>query len=94
MKIKIGTMEEVIERLNNEIYKNVDEGKERLSVELADSERNVSELNTLLSEQFTGSLTFCDDDGVEEVYSGYELESIRKSYDNMGRQIFIEFTRV
>lgn len=94
MKIKIGTMEEVIERLNNEIYKNVDEGKERLSVELADSGRNVSELNTLLSEQFTGSLTFYDDDGVEEVYSGYEIESIRKSYDNMGRQIFVEFTRV
>lgn len=91
MKIKFGTVTKDIKRMNNEIFKNSDTGKERISVELKDSSLAVAEIDGLLDQNFTGTLTLVDDEGVEESFTGYELETIRKSYDAAGKQITLGF---
>ena len=91
MKIKIGTVTEDIKRMSNEIFKNSDTGRERISVELKNSRRSVTEMNELLDQNFAGTLILIDDEGIEETFEGYELETIRKSYDATGKQITLGF---
>ena len=91
MKIKIGTVTEDIKRMSNEIFKNSDTGRERISVELKNSKRSVTEMNELLDQNFAGTLTLIDDEEVEESFEGYELETIRKNYDSSGKQITLGF---
>lgn len=93
MKIKIGTITEEIVRMNNEIYKSVENGNERLSIELKDTSHTVEGIDGLIAKNFDGSLTFIDDGKKEEAFNGYTFESVRKSYDTMGKQLTMEFKK-
>lgn len=91
MKIKIGAMTEEIRRMSNEIFKNDSSARERISIELKDTTKTVAEIDELITQNFTGTIVLVDDDGVEESFIGYEFESARKNYDNMGKQMSLEF---
>ena len=93
MKIKVGTITEEVKRVTSEIHKNTDNGEERLTVELKDTTRTVAEVDALMDQNFEGSLILVDDEGTEETFSGYEFESARKSYDNMGKQLTLGFKK-
>ena len=91
MKIKIGKITEDVLRMTNDIFK-TDSPSERLYVDLKNTNRSAAEIDELITANFTGSLTFVDGDK-EEVFTGYSVDNIRKSYDGTGEQISIEFKK-
>lgn len=94
MKIKIGTFEKAVTYVVNEIYKNSDANvDERISVELSDTSLSISSVDASITELFTGSLTIVDDTN-EETFTGYDYESIRKTYGGNGKNISIVFSKV
>lgn len=93
MKIRFGNVEKEVVRFSNEIYKNAEMASERISVEMEDTSVTVQALDQEVETNFTGTITLVDDSGNEENFTGYELESLRKSYDSMGRKIFVEFAK-
>lgn len=92
MKIKIGTVTEDIVRMNNELYKNLDTGT-ILTIDFKNTDRTVEEIDELFAENFTGDVIFIADDGDEETYADYVIESIRKSYDENSTQISVELKK-
>ena len=90
MKIKFGSATEEINRMSNDIFKDGNT-KERIAVELKNTDRSVADVDELLEQNFTGTLVLVDDEEKEESFSGYELESIRKNYDSTGKQISLMF---
>ena len=93
MKIRFGNVEKEVVRFSNEIYKNADMASERISVEMEDTSVTVQALDQEIEEGFRGTITLIDDGGNEETFAGYELESLRKSYDSMGKKMFVEFAK-
>lgn len=93
MKIRFGNVEKEVVRFSNEIYKNAEMASERISIEMEDTSVTVQALDQEVETNFTGTITLVDDSGNEESFPGYELESLRKSYDSMGRKIFVEFAK-
>lgn len=92
MKIKIGKITEEVSRMTNEIFKTTNPS-ERLTVELKDTSKSVAEIDESLVENHNGSIVFVDDDGMEETFSGYALDSVRKSCDDNGKRVSIEFKK-
>lgn len=92
MKIKIGEITEDVLRMTNEIFKTTD-SSERLTIELKDTRKSVAEIDELLVDNYSDSIIFIDDDDVEETFSGYVLDSVRKSCDDNGKRVSIEFKK-
>lgn len=91
MKIKIGNFEAEVKRMSNDIL--MREESEYLNFTLANASTNVSDITNELNSNFTGTLSYIDNDGVEEVFEGYSCESIRKQYDEHGKTFSISFTK-
>lgn len=91
MKIKIGNFEAEITRMSNDIL--MREESEYLNFTLANESTNVSDITNKLNSNFTGTLSYVDNDGVEEVFEGYICESIRKQYDEHGKTFSISFKK-
>ena len=92
MKIKIGNFEAEVKRMSNEILMRED-NSEYLNFTLANANINISDITNELDSNFTGTLSYIDNDGVEEVFEGYSCESIRKQYDEHGKTFSISFTK-
>lgn len=92
MKIKIGNFEAEVKRMSNELLMRED-NSEYLNFTLVNANINISDITNELDTNFTGTLTYVDNDGVEEVFEGYSCESIRKQYDEHGKTFSISFTK-
>lgn len=91
MKIKIGTITEDVLRVSNDIFK-IDNPCERLYIDLKNTNRSAAEIDELITANFTGSITFIDGNQ-EEVFTGYDIDNIRKTHDGIGEQISMEFKK-
>ena len=92
MKIKIGNFEAEVKRMSNELLMRED-NSEYLNFTLVNANINISDITNELDTNFIGTLTYVDNDGVEEVFEGYSCESIRKQYDEHGKTFSISFTK-
>lgn len=93
MKIKLGKITEDVSRMTNEIYKNTSPS-ERLSIDLKDTCQTVAEIDERITSNLTDTIVFMDDDGTEETFNGYVFDNVRKSYDDIGKRLSIEFTKL
>ena len=91
MKIKIGKITEEILRMSNDLYKTSTQN-ERLSIQLKNTNRSVSEIDELITVNYSGTIILVDD-GKEETFEGYKFESVRKAYDSSNKQLTIEFIK-
>lgn len=93
MKLKIGSLVEEITSMNNEIFENQMPKEERIYVELKDTNRTAPEILNSFKENYTGTLTVVYSENIEETFVGYQLETIRKMYEEFGVQIGIDFVK-
>lgn len=93
MKLKIGSLIEEIASMSNEIFENQTPKEERIYVELKDTNRTAPEILNSFKENYTGTLTVVYSKNIEETFIGYQLETIRKMYDEFGVQIGIDFVK-
>lgn len=93
MKIKIGNFEAEVKRMSNEVLMHNENNSEYLNFTLANANTNISDITNELNSNFTGTLSYIDNDGVEEVFEGYACESIRKQYDEHGKTFVMSFIK-
>lgn len=93
MKLKIGSLVEEITSMSNEIFENQTPKEERIYVELKDTNRTAPEILNSFKENYTGTLTVVYGENIEETFVGYQLETIRKMYEEFGVQIGIDFVK-
>lgn len=93
MKIKIGNFEAEVKRMSNEILMRNENNSEYLNFTLANANTNISDISNELNSNFTGTLSYIDNDGIEEIFEGYTCESIRKQYDEHGKTFSISFIK-
>lgn len=93
MKLKIGSLIEEIASMSNEIFESQTPKEERIYVELKDANRTAPEILNSFKENYTGTLTVVYGENIEETFVGYQLETIRKMYEEFGVQIGIDFVK-
>lgn len=92
MQLKIGSFTEEARHVNNEIYLNP--VQERLYIELKNVHCTAQTVVNSIEENYTGTLTILYDDEIEETFTGYVLESVRKMYNDSDTQICIDFIKL
>lgn len=97
MKLKLGTYEIDIKAYDSMIGLNYDTNieTERLDISLLFTSPSVSEINAAIKEHFDGTVVIVRSNGVEETYSGFSLNGVRK-YGEMsgdGDRLSIVFTK-